>query len=81
MLKGKSNHSLRLQFVDGSTYTVDFAPLLAESKSLKLLKDPDVFAQATLMEGEGWALMWPEQDIQIGADSLWLDAQAQNAPD
>jgi len=30
VLKGKSNHSLRLQFVDGSTYTVDFAPLLAE---------------------------------------------------
>ncbi len=24
---------------------------------------------------------WPEPDIQIGADTLWLDAQAHNAPD
>jgi hypothetical protein len=81
VLKAKSNHSLRLEFVDGSTYTVDFAPLLAESKGLKPLKDPAVFAQATLIDGEGWAVVWPEQDIQIGADTLWLDAQAQNAPD
>ena len=81
VLKGKASPSLRLQFVDGSTYTVDFAPLLAESKGLKPLKDPAVFAQATLLEGEGWAVVWPEQDIQIGADTLWLDAQAQNAPD
>lgn len=81
VLKGKASPSLRLQFVDGSTYTVDFAPLLAESKGLKPLKDPAVFARATLLEGEGWAVVWPEQDIQIGADTLWLDAQAQNAPD
>ena len=81
VLKGKSNHSLRLQFVDASTYTVDFLPLLAESKGLAPLKDPAVFAQATLIDGEGWAVVWPEQDIQIGADTLWLDAQAQNAPD
>jgi len=24
---------------------------------------------------------WPDLDIQIGADTLWLDAQAQNAAD
>ena len=81
VIKGKASPGLRLQFVDGSTYTVDFAPLLAESKGLKPLKDPAVFAQATLIDGEGWAVVWPEQDIQIGADTLWLDAQAQNAPD
>lgn len=81
VVKGKSSPILRLQFIDGSTYTVDFAPLLAESKGLKPLKDPVVFAQATLLEGEGWAVVWPEHDIQIGADTLWLDAQAQNAPD
>ena len=81
VLKSKSNPGLRLQFVDGSTYTVDFAPLIAESKGLAPLKDPAVFAQATLIDGEGWAVVWPEQDIQIGADTLWLDAQAQNAPD
>ena len=81
VLKAKSNHGLQLQFVDGSTYMVDFAPLLAELKGLAPLKDPAVFAQATLIDGEGWAVVWPEQNIQIGADTLWLDAQAQNAPD
>ena len=34
-----------------------------------------------LIEGEGWTVVWPDLDIQIGADTLWLDAQAQNAPD
>ena len=81
VLKDKSSLGLQLEFVDGSTYTVDFAPLLAESKSLAPLSDPAVFAQATLIDGEGWAVVWPEHDIQIGADTLWLDAQAQNAPD
>ena len=81
VISRKADPSLRLQFVDGTTYTVNFAPLLAESKGLKPLKDPAVFAQATLIGGEGWAVVWPEQDIQIGADTLWLDAQAQNAPD
>ena len=80
-LKAKSNPGLRLQFVDGSTYTVDFAPLLAVSKGLAPLRDPAVFAQATLIDGEGWAVVWPEQNIQIGADTLWLDAQAQNPKD
>ena len=23
---------------------------------------------------EGWTAVWPEFDIQIGADTLWLDA-------
>ena len=81
VIKGAASPGLRLQFVDGSVYTVNFAPLLAESRGLKPLKDPAVFAQATLVSGEGWAVVWPEQDIQIGADTLWLDAQAQNAPD
>ena len=31
--------------------------------------------------GEGWTVEWPDLDIQIGADTLWLDAQAQNASD
>jgi hypothetical protein len=30
------------------------------------------------LESEG---EWPDLDIQIGADTLWLDAQAQNASD
>ena len=72
------NLHLRLAFINGSVHTVDFRPLLAESPGLAPLADERVFAQAKLIEGEDWAVVWPELDIQIGADTLWLDARAQS---
>ena len=33
------------------------------------------------MGDDGWSVEWPELDIQIGADTLYLDALAQNAAD
>lgn len=76
------DYRLRLMFIDGGEYTVDFNPIFAESPRLaSRLRNESVFRKATLIEGEGWTVEWPEQDIQIGADTLWLDAQAQNAPD
>ena len=72
---------MRLDFVGGEVYTLDFQPLLDESPGLARLRDPVAFAGATLVDGEGWTVEWPALDIQIGADTLWLDAQAQNAPD
>ena len=73
--------TLQLTFVDGRVTTVDFAPLFAASPGLNPLRQPEVFAEACLIEGEGWAVNWPSVDIQIGADTLWLDAQAQHARD
>lgn len=70
---------MRLSFVGGEVCTVDFKPLFEESPGLARLRDTQQFAHATLVEGEGWTVEWPELDIQIGADTLWLDAQAQNA--
>lgn len=75
------NTTLRLTFLDGRVTTVDFAPLFAASPGLQPLRQPEVFGEACLIEGEGWAVNWPSVDIQIGADTLWLDAQAQHAPD
>ena len=72
---------LRLTFIDGSVFTVDFKPLFEESPGLTLLHEAKAFAGATVTAGQGWAVEWPALDIQIGADTLWLDAQAQNAPD
>jgi hypothetical protein len=72
---------LRLTFIDGSVFTVDFKPLFEESPGLVPLREAKAFAGAALTDGEGWAVEWPDLDIQIGADTLWLDAQAQNAPD
>ncbi len=76
-----ANYILRLTFVDNSVYSVSLKELFTESPGLTPLKNPTVFSKATLVPGEGWAVEWPDPDIQIGADTLWLDAQAQNASD
>jgi hypothetical protein len=72
---------LKLTFIDGSVREVDFRPLFEESPGLAPLRDPEAFKRACLDEDEGWTVEWPELDLQIGADTLWLDAQAQSAPD
>jgi hypothetical protein len=74
-------YRLRLTFVDGSVHTVSLAEDFDRFPSLRPLRDPAVFAKAVTIEDEGWTVEWPELDIQIGADTLWLDAQAQNASD
>lgn len=76
-----SDYRLRLTFQDGSIYTVSLAEDFDKFPRLRPLQDPVAFAQATLIAGEGWTVEWEALDIQIGADTLWLDAQAQNAPD
>lgn len=75
------DYQLRLTFVDGRVYTVSLAGEFDKFPGLAPLHDPAVFVKACIIEGEGWTVEWPEQDIQIGADTLWLDAQAQNAVD
>lgn len=75
------NLRMRLDFIDGSVAELDFKPLIEESPGLAPLRNAKAFAKATLVEGEGWAIVWADLDIQIGADTLWLDAQAQSAPD
>lgn len=76
-----SDFRLRLTFQDGSIYTVSLTEDFDKFPRLRPLQDPVAFAQATLIAGEGWTVEWEALDIQIGADTLWLDAQAQNAPD
>jgi hypothetical protein len=75
------DYRLRLTFIDGSTFVVSLAEEFDRFPGLRPLRDPAAFAQACLVDGEGWTVEWPPLDIQIGADTLWLDAQAQNAPD
>jgi hypothetical protein len=76
-----ADYTLLLTFIDDSVYTVNFEELFMESPGLAPLRNPTVFSKATLVPGEGWTVEWPDLDIQIGADTLWLDAQAQNASD
>lgn len=80
-VKALPDFKLQLVFVDGSRFTVDFEGLFADSPGLAPLRDPAAFAKAGVFEDAGWTAEWPELDIQIGADTLWLDALAQNAKD
>lgn len=80
-VKALSGHRLRLTFIDGSIYTVALAGEFDKFPGLVPLRDPKAFSRAVVIEGEGWTVEWPALDIQIGADTLWLDAQAQNATD
>lgn len=54
---------------------------VARSCALARLRDPEIFATARLIDGEGWSIEWSALGIQIGANTLWLDAQAQSASD
>jgi hypothetical protein len=72
---------LRLTFINEAVFSVDFKQFFDEYPGLAPLREAGTFNKATLIPGEGWAVEWPEQDIQVGADTLWLDAQAQNAQD
>ena len=72
---------LKLTFVDGSMHTVSLAKDIERLPGLAPLKDTKAFRKASLVDGEGWTVEWDALDIQIGADTLWLEAQAQNAPD
>lgn len=71
---------MRLLFIDDSQYEVNFSSFFTESPGLAPLANPTNFAMAVVGE-KGWIVEWPELDIQIGADTLWLDAKAQNAAD
>jgi hypothetical protein len=80
-VKALAHHKLRMTFIDGSVMTVDFNPFFTESPGLAPLRNQAAFAKACIGDDAGWTVEWPEHDIQICADTLWLDAQAQNAPD
>jgi len=80
LVKPLNDFKIQATFIDDSTYIIDFKPFFKESKGLDLLKNPASFVQVEIDEWGG-TVEWPALDIQIGADTLWLDAQAQNAPD
>lgn len=71
---------LALTFVDGSERTVDLLADISALPGLRPLADPALFATAQVADA-GWTVEWAGADIQIGSDTLWLQAQQQSAPD
>ncbi|MFW9082885.1 DUF2442 domain-containing protein [Pseudomonas sp. P2757] len=74
------NGRLALTFIDGQQLTLDLSQDFLAYPGLRPLLDADVFDTAELGD-DGWSVEWQEPDIQIGADTLYRDALAQNAPD
>ncbi|VVP75541.1 hypothetical protein PS918_01800 [Pseudomonas fluorescens] len=73
------DYRLALTFIDGQQLTLDLSRDLEAFPGLQPLLG-SAFEGAVLGD-DGWCVEWPEQDIQIGADTLYLDALAQNASD
>lgn len=75
------NYLLKMTFVNGNILTVDKGESIFAKPRLTPLRDPSVFAQVRLSNSVGWSVEWPSYDIQIGADTLWLEALLQAATD
>jgi hypothetical protein len=73
-------HCLALTFIDGQRLVLDLSRDLRTFPGLQPLLEAGAFDGATLGD-DGWSVEWPDLDIQIGADTLYLDALAQNASD
>lgn len=74
------DYRLALNFIDGQQLTLDLTRDLQSFSGLRPLLEKRAFEAATLGD-DGWSVEWPQQDIQIGADTLYLEALAQNAAD
>ncbi|AQR62383.1 hypothetical protein BZG35_12560 [Brevundimonas sp. LM2] len=64
-------HRLALTWGPGEEATVDFAPIV-KIPPFRPLADTAVFAEVEVGDW-GHSLVWPGE-IEIGADSLWLDS-------
>jgi len=77
-IKALSGYKLDLVFINGDEFILDKKKEVFHLPGLKPLRNEKAWLGATMSE-YGWTIEWLEFDIQIGADTLWLDAQAQNA--
>ncbi len=75
-----AGHRLALTFIDDQRFVLDMSADIKAHPGLQPLQDDGVFMQAVIGD-DGWTVEWIEPDIQIGADTLYLDAQAQAATD
>ena len=79
-VKALSGFRLELTFIDGQQLTLSLSGDLQAYPGLRPLLENRVFDTAAIGD-DGWTVEWADADIQIGADSLYLDALAQNAAD
>jgi len=71
---------LELTFINDQRFVIDMSADIRHYPGLAPLQDDQVFMQAQIGD-DGWTIEWLGPDIQLGADTLYLDAQAQAATD
>jgi len=74
------DYILELTFTDQRIFQLDMQSDIHHWPGLAPLRDKKAFMTACLGDN-GWTVEWPAWDIQIGADTLLLDALAQTAED
>ncbi len=79
-VQAQSGYRLALTFIDDQQFVLDMSADVQAFSGLRPLIAAEAFAHAQVGD-DGWTVEWPELDIQIGADTLYLDAQAQAATD
>jgi hypothetical protein len=70
------DYALRVRWLNGKEMTVDLREPVFRLKGLRPLRDPAVFARASIGEG-GHSIVWPD-DRDMGADRVWEMALEQN---
>ena len=76
-VKSEGGHRLRLRFANGKSYTVDLSDDVQRFKPYRLLRDRRTFARVALGEG-GYSIVWPAEELDMGADTLWQYSLEQN---
>ena len=77
-LKALPGFKLDATFINGERRVIDLKDDVFRLPGLKPLRKEKAWLGASKAE-YGWTVEWLDFDIQIGADTLWMDAQAQNA--
>ncbi|MFJ5296768.1 DUF2442 domain-containing protein [Pseudomonas sp. NPDC088368] len=75
-----ADRRLALTFINDQRFVLDLSADVRNYPGLKPLQNATAFMQAQIGD-DGWTVEWPDPDIQLGADTLYLDAQAQAATD
>ena len=76
-VKSAGEYRLRLRFANGKSFAVDLSRDVQQFKPYRPIRDQALFASVTLGEG-GHSVVWPVEDLDMGADRLWQYALEQN---
>lgn len=76
-VKAEPGYRLQLRFANGKSFLVNLTDDVQHFKPYRPLRNQRLFARATLGE-DGYSIVWPTGELDMGADTLWQYALEQN---